>query len=297
MDIHQLKVFIHVFKNRNFSKAGKELYLTQPTISEHIKTLENELNIKLFDRIGKTVIPTKDAEILYDSAIEIIEKIDKLKDSIQKIKSTPSGNLFIGASSIPGTYILPELISQFKKKYPEILINLHISDSKSVIENLISGQILLGFVGTKINNNKIEYTPFMDDELIVACSNSFIKKNTISPSDLIEFPFILREEGSGTRKEMEKWFNEMGIKIEKLKIVCIISSTDAVKQAVKKGLGISILSVNSIKDELECKKLKAIKISNYSMKRTFYIAINIKRSLPFVYKLFYDFIKEKAFTL
>ncbi|GAB6183484.1 selenium metabolism-associated LysR family transcriptional regulator [Thermodesulfovibrio hydrogeniphilus] len=296
MDIHQLKVFISVYKTRSFSKAGVELYLTQPTVSEHIKTLEKELNTKLFDRIGKTVIPTKEAEVLFEYALDIIQRMDNLKDSFQRAIKTPSGEMFVDSSSIPGTYILPNLISLFKQKFPNISINISVSDSKSVIENLISGQILLGVVGTKINNPAINYTPFMDDELVIASPN-FIGKSHITPEELLDYPFIMREEGSGTRKEMENWLNKIGINIASLKVVCTLGSTDAVKQAIKNGLGISILSIHAIKDEIECKKLKAIRIKNYEMKRTFYIITHTKRNLPYIYKLFYDFLIEKAFTL
>ncbi|MCS7215834.1 MAG: selenium metabolism-associated LysR family transcriptional regulator [Thermodesulfovibrio sp.] len=296
MDIHHLRIFISVFKHKSFSKAAKELFLTQPTISEHIKTLEEELNCKLFDRFGKIIIPTKEAEILYENAQEVVDKVEGLKDILQKIKSTPSGNLHIAASSIPGTYILPRLISSFKNNYPEILIQIEISDSKSVIENLISGDILLGVVGTKLGKSKIFYHPFMNDELVIVSPN-FIEESYIEPEEILKYPFITREEGSGTRKEMEKWLKEMGIDIEKLNIVCTLSSTDAVKEAIKNGMGISILSIHSIKDELEYKKLKIVRIKNYKMNRIFYIATHTMRSLPYIYKLFYEFLKEKAFSL
>lgn len=296
MDIHQLKIFISVFKNRSFSKASKELFLTQPTISEHIKSLEEELNCKLFDRFARGIIPTREAEILYEHALEVIEKMEALKDSVQRIKTAPSGNLFIGASSIPGTYILPKLITSFKKNYPEISIQIDISDSKSVIENLLSGKLLIGVVGTKINNSKIEYTDFMNDELVIGAPE-FVEKSIIEPSEIYEYPFIMREEGSGTRKEMEKWLSKMGIDSGKLRVVCMLGSTDAVKQAIKNGLGISILSIHAVKDEMKCKNLKVLRIKNYEMKRTFYIATHIKRTLPFVYRVFYEFLKQNAFTL
>lgn len=296
MDIHQLRVFISVFKNKSFSKAARELFLTQPTISEHIKTLEEELDCKLFDRFGKVIIPTKEAEILYENAQEVVEKVENLKDVLQKIKSKPSGNLYIAASSIPGTYILPKLMSYFKNIYPHISIQIDISDSKSVIESLLSGQILLGIVGTRLHKSKIDYFPFMDDELVIASPN-LIKESFIEPEEILKYPFITREEGSGTRKEMEKWLEEMGIDVEKLSIVCTLSSTDAVKEAIKNGLGISILSIHAIKDELENKKLKIIRINNYKMNRMFYIATHTARSLPHIYKLFYEFLKGKAFSL
>lgn len=187
-------------------------------------------------------------------------------------------------------------MSSFKNIYPQISIQIDISDSKSVIESLLSGQILLGIVGTKLRKSKIDYFPFMDDELVIVSPN-LIKESFIEPEEILKYPFITREEGSGTRKEMEKWLGEMGIDIEKLNIVCTLSSTDAVKEAIKNGLGISILSIHSIKDELEYKKLKIVKIKNYKMNRIFYIATHTTRSLPYIYKLFYEFLKENAFSL
>ncbi|WP_353686884.1 selenium metabolism-associated LysR family transcriptional regulator [Thermodesulfovibrio sp. 3462-1] len=296
MDIHQLRIFISVFKNKSFSKAARELFLTQPTISEHIKTLEEELNCVLFDRFGKLIIPTKEAEILYEHACAVVEKLENLKEVLQKIKSAPSGNLHIAASSIPGTYILTRLISSFRKIYPEISIQIDISDSKTVIESLLSGKVTLGIVGTKLHKSKIDYLPFMNDELVIV-SPQFIEESFIEPHEILKYPFIMREEGSGTRKEMERWLNEMGIDIEKLNVACTLSSTDAVKEAIKNGIGISILSIHSIKDETEYGTLKIVRIKNYTMSRTFYIATHAKRTLSYIYRLFYEFLQEKAFSL
>lgn len=293
MDLHQLKIFLSVYKTRNFSKAGKAMFLTQPTISEHIKNLEEELKCKLFDRIGKRVIPTKEADILYEETLDLIDKFENLKDSLQKIKQLPSGNILIGTSSIPGTYIIPALIPEFKNSYPDIYIQIDISDSAEVINNLLSYNILIGLVGTKISNPMIKYKTFMWDELVIASPN-FIKKSTITPEELLKYPFIMRESGSGTRKETEKFLKETGIDTDKLKIVCTLGSTDAVKQAIKNGLGISILSIHSIKDEIECNKLKAVRIKGHEMKRIFYIVTNTKRTLPYIYKLFYEFLNKKA---
>jgi DNA-binding transcriptional LysR family regulator len=120
MDIHQLKVFASVFKNRSFSKASEELHLTQPTISNHIKALEDEFNSKLFDRLGRTIMPTKEAEVLYNHSLEIIEKADTLKEAIMEVSKDLTGKVLIGASTIPGVYLMPRIMSEFKKKYPSI---------------------------------------------------------------------------------------------------------------------------------------------------------------------------------
>jgi DNA-binding transcriptional LysR family regulator len=284
VDIHHLKVFISVFKNRSFSRASEELHLTQPTISDHIKTLEEELDFKLFDRLGRTIIPTKEAEVLYSHAMEIIEKANILKEAIGQTKKEIKGELIIGASTIPGTYLMPHIMAKFQKRYPSVSFQILVSDSRDIVEKVSRHELLMGAVGAKTTNTQINYAPFMDDELIVVSS----------PSLIIKFPIILREEGSGTRKETEKILEGKGISFENIKIAGIFGSTDAVKQAVKAGLGVSILSKFSVTDELKHKILKEIKLIDLQMKRKFYIVTHKKRTLPQAYKMFLEHIMAES---
>jgi DNA-binding transcriptional LysR family regulator len=210
VDIHQLKVFASVFKNRSFSRASEELHLTQPTISDHVKTLEEELECKLFDRLGRTIIPTKEAEVLYTHAVEIIEKINITKDIIGRFKKELSGELIVGASTIPGTYLMPSLMAAFQKKYSAVSFQIFISDSKEIGEKVLKHELLIGVVGTKFSNGFLNHIPFIEDELIAVSSPSLIKKDLLTLKDLVTFPMVLREEGSGTRKELEKILESKG---------------------------------------------------------------------------------------
>jgi DNA-binding transcriptional LysR family regulator len=291
VDIHQLKVFVAVFKNKSFSKASEELYLTQPTISDHIKTLEDELECKLFDRLGRSILPTKEAEFLYSHAVSILEKVDLLKDTFNQFKKELSGELIVGASTIPGNYLIPRIISDFKIKYPAISFQVTIGDSKEIIEKILDHSLYIGIVGSKINNNQLTFTPFLEDNLIIISAPNLVKKSNITLTELIEYPMIFREIGSGTRKEIEEILESRGISTEKLKIAGIFGSTDAVKQAVKNGLGVSILSKYSVVDELRFGVLKEINLSDVKMKRRFYITTHNKRSLPLLYNIFIDYLK------
>ncbi|MDP3047983.1 MAG: selenium metabolism-associated LysR family transcriptional regulator [Thermodesulfovibrionales bacterium] len=296
MDIHHLKVFLSVFKNKSFSKASEELSLTQPTISDHVKSLEEELNCKLFDRLGRTIMPTKEAEVLYSHAMEIIEKADNIKDVIGQFKKEITGELIIGASTIPGTYLMPAIISSFKKKYPSVFFQIAIADSEEIIKKVLKHELLIGIVGSKLGNEQIHYMPFMEDELIVVSAPSMLKKERTTLNELIKFPMVLREEGSGTRRETEKILEERGISFEDIKISGIFGSTDAIKQAVKEGLGVSILSRLSVKDELKYGILKEIKLTNIEMKRKFYIVTHQKRTSPLAYNIFLEHIKTESKT-
>jgi DNA-binding transcriptional LysR family regulator len=286
MDIHQLRVFTSVFKNRSFSKASEALHLTQPTISNHIKALEDEFACKLFDRMGRTIIPTKEAEVLYGKSIEIIEKADALKEALGQLKKETTGKLVIGASTIPGVYLMPRIMTEFQKKYPAISFQILIADSGGIIDSISKHELLLGIVGAKLGNDQIDYVPFVEDELIVVSAPLKTEKSSMTLRELVALPMVFREEGSGTRKEVEKFLASEGISLENIKIAGIFGSTDAVKQAVKAGLGVSILSKFSVADELEHKLLEEIKLTDIHMKRNFYIVTHKKRTLPRLYDIF-----------
>lgn len=294
MDIHHLKIFVSVYKHKSFSKASEELHLTQPTVSDHIKTLEEELSLRLFDRLGRTIVPTKEAEALYAHAVEILEKADQIREVVGQFKKDVSGELVIGASSIPGTYLMPSIIAAFKKIHPETSFQLIVSDSSDIVGRVLRHELLIGIVGAKLTNHQIHYVPFMQDELIAVASPSVMKDSTITLQDLTRIPMILREEGSGTRREVEKILETRGITPGEIKIAGIFGSTDAVKQAVKVGLGISIVSKFSVTDELRCKVLKEIRLKDVQMKRNFYIITHKKRTLPLVYHAFLEHIKQEA---
>ncbi len=289
MDIHQLRVFASVFKNRSFSKASRDLHLTQPTVSNHIKALEEEFDCRLFDRLGRTIIPTRQAEILYTKANEIIEKADALQETLGELKKEMAGTLVVGASTIPGVYLLPRIMTDFQRKHPSVSFQILIADSVGVVEGIGKHELLLGMVGTKLNDDQMNYVPFIEDELIVVAAPFFMPDRvTASLQELSLFPMVFREEGSGTRREAEKFLGQEGISLKDIRVAGVFSSTDAVKQAVKAGLGISILSRFSVEDELRHNVLREIKIPNMNMKRCFYIVTHKKRTLPRLYEVFLE---------
>jgi DNA-binding transcriptional LysR family regulator len=297
MDIHQLKVFTSVFKKKSFSKASEELHLTQPTISNHIKSLEDEFDCKLFDRLGRTIIPTREAEVLYNHSMEIIEKAGILKDAVGQIREDLTGKIIVGASTIPGVYLIPRIMTQFQKSYPSISFQILISDSKGIIDSISKHELLLGIVGARLGSEKINYMPFVEDELIAVSSPSLVKNDMLKLKELIKSPMVLREEGSGTRREAEKFLESKGVSLDSIKIAGIFGSTDAVKQAVKAGLGVSILSRFSVTDELDHKILKEIKLTDIEMKRRFYIVTHKKRTLPHLYDTFLKHILTESKNL
>jgi DNA-binding transcriptional LysR family regulator len=280
IETRHLKIFVTVYKARSFTKAAEELYTSQPTVSEHIQNLEARLNCKLFDRLGRSILPTAEAEILFPRAMAILEDLKRLEEEISSTGDTISGELIIGASTIPGAYILPGLAASFKKDFPGISFEIRINDSAKIVEAVANNELLLGVVGAKIATAKLKYLPFAEDELILAAASSNPVPSKITIKELEKLPFIVRERGSGTRKSTESLLAQQNQSLNQLNICATLGSSAAVKEAIKANLGVSVISRHAIQDELLSGKIRQIHIPKLTMKRTFYVVTPARRTLP-----------------
>ncbi len=272
MDIKQLEVFAKVFENRSFSKAAKQLGLSQPTVSTHIQHLEDSLGKKLFDRLGRRVVPTEEAKILYKHAVEILKKRDEALAELLSLDSSKiSGKVRIAASNIPGDYLIPHVLIKLKELLPEVTFQVEIYDSSKVLNFLRENipNFDLGFVGLEVFDPKFEVKKVHDDE-IVLISPPYFKRDSITPDELLKLPLIFREEDSGTRKTVEKALRKAGIPAAKLNVIAYLGSNTAIKEAVKRGAGFGLVSRYSVKDEVECKKVKVVEIRGLSIRRCFF---------------------------
>ncbi len=281
LDIHQCEIFVQVAELKSFSKAAQRMYLTQPTVSQHIYALENYLGTRLFDRLGKEVALTRAGEVLYGYAKQITALRGKAQQAVDLFLGKKSGHLVLGASTIPGEYILPQQLGKFKTLYPAIRITLRIGDTEKIMEELLSRKIELGIVGAKLANPRVQFTSFVEDELILAVprGHRWWKRASIALHELYDEPFIMREAGSGTRISMEKLLHERGITADNLNIIAEVGSTTAVKQAIKARLGISLISARAVEEELGLGTFKKIAIQKVGFPRTFFI-IQDRRQTP-----------------
>lgn len=287
MDLHQLRIFVSIYKNRSFSKASNELNISQPTISEHIKNLETELGTSLFDRLPRTVIPTLTGEDIYPRAVHILESAKALKDAVIEAEGTVKGLIQIGASTIPGTYIIPQLAKETRIKYPEVQFEVIIGDSKDITEKVLNHELNLGIVGAILNKNMIHSTPIASDMMILAAPAELDCPDNITMRELESLPMMLREEGSGTRKTLEDHLAEHGRKLSDLNITATFGSASTIKQAIKSGLGVSIISSLAVKEDIERGLIKKISIDGLEIKRHFYAITHKRRQMTSPYKQFY----------
>ena len=291
MEIHHLKLFVSVYKNKSFTKASEKLHISQPTISEHIKNLEKSLNCKLFDRLGRSIMPTAEADVLYPKALRIIDDLDQIQEEITAAGARVKGKLVIGASTIPGTYILPRAAYSFKNQYPDVAFEILMEDSAKINSLILQHELLCGIVGAKITSDKLDYSPLIEDELVLVAVPKVLPSKSISLNKLATIPFLQREKGSGTRQTYENFLAQKMSPAD-FNIIATLGSTSAVKQAVKEGLGVSVISRIAVQEELENKTLQVITIKNLKMKRKFYLVCQKKRTLPAQYLAFIKHLKK-----
>lgn len=232
-------------------------------------------------------MPTAEADLLNPRALAILGDLEKLHSDISAQKTSVAGELILGASTIPGTYLLPPIAADFKRTYPKIAFEIRINDSKAIIDAVAANELYLGIVGAKPHSAKVSYETFVDDELILAAHGESNIDDHISVNDLKKLPFIVREQGSGTRKSTESLLAKEKLSIRQLQICATLGSSAAVKEAIKANMGVSILSRHAINEELESGKLKEIHVDGLTLQRSFYIVTPARRSLPHQYEIFH----------
>lgn len=286
MDIRQLETFVAIAKYKHFCKAAEHLHLTQPTLSNHLKNLEKELGTTLINRSSsnRKISLTKTGEILYNYALSIINLKKTAIFELGKFKGEVTGNIEIATSTVPGQYLVPELISYFKKMYPDITFLIYHYDTAEIVDAIIRGDIDFGFVGGKIPNNQLEYVELQDDELLLVTpyAKPYIDYdcNEISFETILnqKEAFILRERGSGTRQLIETRLIEKKYNAKELNIVAYIENTETIKQCIMRGLGVSFLSKFAIEYEVKNNLLNALRIKEFKLDRKIYFVYHKHRS-------------------
>lgn len=281
MDFRQIEAFVSVFRLRNFSRAGKALFLTQPTISSHVNDLEIELGVKLFDRSSRDVIPTDAGNIFYQYAVNLLETRDSAIASLNQ-STQIEGRLEIATSTIPGQYLLPKVMVDFQKTNPNIVFMIHQGDTRKVLRDILDKKYQVGIVGARLEEAKLNYEPLNRDRLVVIASKKYMETRNMpcfEIGSLLQQKFILREKGSGTREEFETALRKKGIDPDLLKIVAEMNSTEAIKHAVSEGLGVAVVSSLSIEDDLKAGAIQAFPIDGLDLERRFYLVTYRNRPL------------------
>lgn len=296
MDIRALEVFCRIVELKSFSKAAEAVYLTQPTVSGHIKVLEEFVGVKLLDRLGREVLPTKAGELLYGYAKQVLALRNQAIQALEEYKGSLRGHLMIGGSNIPGEYVLPALLATFKARHPDISITLRIADSREVVRGVLEGTYELGAVGAKFDDGQLVYLKLLEDEMVLALppDHGWANRPVVRLGDLFEQPMILREVGSGSRKVFEDALRSARLESSALTVMAELGSTEAIRQAVKSGAGISVISVRAIQDDLERGALRTVPLEGIRLMRDLYLVYHKNRSRSPLCETFATFLLESV---
>jgi DNA-binding transcriptional LysR family regulator len=292
-DLRQLEIFRKVVELGSFSKAGEAVFLAQASVSERIATLENMVGVRLLDRLGRRVVPTRAGELLYKHAVGLLGAKRAAVLEMQDFLGIKQGEIHMGGSTIPGEYILPKVIGLFVQEYPLIRITLAVADSEEIERGVLDGDFELGIIGRKSGNRNLASDELWEDELRLAvpAKHRWSLEKQVSIQDLAEEPFISRELGSGTLRTLEDHLQAAGLKgIDSLRVVACLGTSTAVKEGVKAGVGVSIISTIALETELKAGILKALNVKNLRMTRNFYLIRDDRRSVSPPCKTFIDFL-------
>lgn len=271
MELRHLETFLAISELKSFTKAAEQLFLTQPTVSKQIVDLESFLGVRLLDRTKRSVELTRAGELVLQYVRDFVYLKKELLQAVASFKGLKSGTIRIGASTVPGIYILPPILAAFREKYSEIALTMAISDSRDIITRTEQGELDVGFVGARDKHRKVDYRRFMEDTITLVAPTGY--PDVIGIDDLKKYPLIVREQGSGTRKSFDSAIRKLspGNPVE-FRIAAELTDTEAIKGLVRSGMGIAYVSRMAVSGELDRGTLKTIRVSGFSgIRRTFFL--------------------------
>ena len=277
MNIKQLEAFVRIVKNKSFSQTAKELYLTQPTVSSYISSLEEDLGVQLFTRTTKEVHTTSEGEQIYLYAKDIVNLSNKIRNAFKEEPKDDINEIVISASSIPGQYLLPGMLANFSKRYPNTEFRIHETDSRGAVTDVAEHRADIGFCGTIIPKTACTFLPFYEDELILVTPNNPYYQKMKENNDLSflsKAEFVMREQGSGTKQEALKILQQNGLNIEDMKVVARFGNTGAVMLSVKEGIGVAVVSKLAARAEIKNGDVLAFPLQEGGYFRKIYMVSN-----------------------
>ena len=295
-DLRHLQSFCRVAELRNFSKAADDLFLTQPTVSGHILALEKSLGVRLFDRTGRETRLTKAGHVLYQYASKTLHLRRDALNALSEFSQGIRGELTLGASTIPGEYILPKLLGEFKREHPHVAVGLKIADTKEIVQGVLRGDVEFGLIGAKIEHPSLQYELFAKDKIVFVGSSGVSRaiRPKIILDELFQMPCILREEGSGTRMAVEKMLKKIGKNLRHFREIVEMGSTASVKAAVREGLGFAFISRTAVEEELAQGLVSEIQVEGIEpILRQIYLVSHRGRTLSPMAVRFFRYLRKR----
>ncbi len=293
LPLHPLRLFCAVARLGSFTKASRELYISQPAVSAQVRHLEQAIGAPLLERVGRSVRLTQAGEVVYEHGRQIFALQEALVRNVQDLLSLQTGRLILASSTTPGDYLLPGLIGQFKARHPKIDVELRIANTPVIVRQLVQREVDLGFVGDSVEHEELTALPFRPDDIVafVRPDHAYARRKAVRTLGLAGQAFVLREPGSATRKWAEESLRALGIRYS---VAMELGSNEAVKRAVLAGLGIGMLSRYALETELAMGVLRVLPVRGLRSRRWLYLVHNRRSRLTSVQQAFIELAQEQA---
>ncbi len=294
LDIYGLRIFLAAAEEENFSEAARQLNLTQPAVSMQIQSLEKKLGVSLFHRIGRSLKLTESGKALTPMAWDIINRAIRIEEEMQSLKGEVVGHLKIGCSTTTGKYVLPHLAARFRRRFPRVQITIQNNSREAVINDVRDGMVQLAVISAEPTRKELHHRQFFTDYvvLIVATAHPWAQKEQVGLEDLCGADFILHDQESGTRQEVESVLQVVGLQLSNLNVVMEIGNSEAISMAVEENMGAAFVSRTVARRGIELGRLAEVKVSGLSLQREVFIAYNHRRPATRAQTEFWNFVQE-----
>lgn len=273
MNIAQLKTFVAVVEHGSFSEAARSMALSQPAVTMQVQALEADVGATLLDRRYRKVDPTEAGRTLLPYARRVLAEMGEARAAIDELGDTVSGRLDIAASTTPGQYVLPRQLGGFLRENPEVGITLHVADTSEVVALVERGEAHLGMTGAEVHGARVDQERLGGDDLVMVCpvDHRLAGGSAAALADLVDEPFIMREQGSGTRMVFEDAMRTAGIDPGELRVLVELGTNEAVISAVEGGMGLGVVSAWVAEKALELGTVARVPVAGFPLERPLFL--------------------------
>jgi len=296
LNLHELNVFVEAAQAENFSAAARRLFLSQQAVSLHIRNLEQEFGIELFQRNGRNLTLTPAGKALLPMAQALLRQARALEEMMHGLQGKIIGELTIACSTTVGKYILPRLVAGFRRRYPDVQVSVYVMSRRAAVDRLLEGRADVAVVSAHLPHPDLEFQPFLEDQiiLIVPPTHPWADGRTITPPMLITEPFIMRESTAGTYEVLAEGLAQHGLHVEQLQVVLTLANAEAIEMSVEAGIGVAFVSKLAAARGLALGKIVAVPVEGMALKRSIYMVRHQRHVRAPIQQVFWDFAFDPA---
>jgi DNA-binding transcriptional LysR family regulator len=294
LNLSEMQVFAIAAETENFSEAARRIHLSQPAVSQQVRSLEKYFGVQLFTRSGRGVALTDAGKVLLPLARELLDLSHRTEETMRSLKARVEGHLIIGCTTTAGKYVLPIMAASFRQHHPNVVMTIEMCNCASVTDPLLARDICLGISSTKIVHRDMECQPFFTDYvvLIVPADHPFAQRSSVQPVELLGQPFILREERSSTYRMLQEELAEQGIRLDQMNVVMVVGNAEAIEIAVEHGLGIAFISRLAARHGLVSGRLVEVPVEGLHLERPLYVVRNSRCAKTLAQERLWCFFQE-----